>query len=183
MNLTPHWQQIQQNYAEAHAYLQWLAGAIYEQSEETVPIPAIDEVDLNPGIKLGLITSNEGKIGFSNPEVRDDYLVRYAVDLVLAAWDEPEKLIDLFDNIYSFSICIKFSGQIGVNVLLVLESEYQKDIVDRISELTRLEFLKEKPDKSREEIYDLFCDALPQFEVKLESLVEVFELILQTHKC
>ena len=180
MNFTPHWQQIRQTYPEAHASLQWASGGVYQQSEETVPIPAIDEVDLNPGIKLGYIISNEGKIGFSNPKVRDDYLVRHAVDLVLAAWDEPEKLIGLFNDIYSLSNRINFTSQIGVAVLLVLKSEYQKDIVGRITELTRLELLREKPHKSREEIYDLFCDALPQLEVKLEFLVEVFELILQT---
>ena len=181
MNFTPHWQQIRQSYPEAHASLQWAAGGIYQQSKETVPIPPVDEVDLSPGLELGFLRSDNGKVGFSDPAVRHDYLVRYAVNLVIAAWDELENFASLFYEIYRCSIRINVGSQIGVAVLLVLNSEYKKDLVGRVAEVARLETSREKRDKSREKIYEFFCDALPELDLKLESLVDVFELIFQTN--
>jgi hypothetical protein len=181
MDLTPHWKQIRGNHTNAHASLQWVATAIYKQSKETVPIPSVDEVDLNPGLEFGFLRSDDGKVGFTDPAVRHDYLVRHAVDLVLAAWDELENFASLFYEIYRCSIRVDVGSQIGVAVLLILNAEYKKDLVGRVAEVARLETSKEKQDRSREKIYDIFCDALPELDLQLESLVDVFELILQTN--
>ncbi|KAF3890186.1 MULTISPECIES: hypothetical protein [Nostocales] len=186
MNLTPHWQQIRQSSADAHAALQWVAAAIYEQSEETVPRAPIDEVDLSKALELRFLSSDDGKVSFSDPAVRHDYLVRHAVDLAIATWDELEKFANLFDEIYrrSYRVTNNIDCRIGASVLLVLNYEYKKDIVGRVVEIARLEKSREKRDRSKGKIYDIFCDALSELDLKSESLVaslvDALELILQT---
>lgn len=181
MNLTPSWQQIQENHTIIHPSLQWVAAAIYEQSKGTVPIPPTDEIDLTQGIELGFLKVDDSRVGFTDPSVRHDYLVHHAVDLVLVAWDELENFASLFDQIYRCSILVDFNTQIGVTVLLVLNFEYNKDLVSRVAELGKLKASKEKENNLREKFYDFFCDALPQLNVEIESLVDVFELIFQTN--
>lgn len=104
MDLTPHWLQIRGRYADAHAALQWVARAIYERVEETVPSPPMDEVDLTPALELGFLASDDGKIGFSDSDIRHDYLVRHAVDWALSAWDDLETFANVLLGLAKFDL-------------------------------------------------------------------------------
>ncbi|SRR5579883_478147 len=183
MNLTPHWQQIRQSYADAHVALQWVAAAIYEQSEETVPLAPIDVVDLSLALELGFLASDDGKVGFSDPAVRHDYLIRHAVDLAITTWDELEKFASLFAEIYrrSCRVTNNIDCRIGAGVLLILNYEYKKDIVGRVALVARLDNARENRDSSFWSLYDPFCDVFPELIFKFESLVDTLESILQTN--
>lgn len=180
MDLTPHWQQTRQSNADAHAALQWVAAKIHEQTEQNVSLPQSDEIDLSTALELGLRASNDGKIGFSDPEVRCEYLVRHAVDLALVAWDESENFASVFDDIYRRNIRISADCQIGVLVLLVLKHEYNKDIAGRVAEIAKLDNAREKRDNSCRSLYNTFCELIPKLDLELESLIDTLEAIFPT---
>lgn len=180
MDLTPHWQQTQQSNGDAHASLQWVAAKIYEQTEQNVSEPQSDEINLSKALELGLLASNDGKIGFSDPEVLSDYLVRHAVDLALVAWDEREKFASVFDDIYRCSIRINVSSKITGIVLLVLNYEYKKDIVGYVADIARLDNAREQRDKSFFNVYNPFYDVLLQLYFEFESLVDALEPMYKT---
>ncbi|NJM23385.1 MAG: hypothetical protein HC907_34490 [Richelia sp. SM1_7_0] len=180
MDLTPHWQQTQQSNGDAHASLQWVAAKIYEQTEQNVSEPQSDEINLSKALELGLLASNDGKIGFSDPEVLSDYLVRHAVDLALVAWDEREKFASVFDDIYRCSIRINASRKITGIVLLVLNYEYKKDIVGYVADIARLDNAREQRDRSFFNVYNPFYDVLPQLNFEFESLVDALEPMYKT---
>ncbi|MEO0936284.1 MAG: hypothetical protein AAFY21_21965, partial [Cyanobacteria bacterium J06641_2] len=179
-DLTPYWQQTRQSNADAHAALQWVAAKIYEQTEQNVSEPQSDEIDLSKALELGLLASNDGKIGISDPEVLSDYLVRHAVDLAFAAWDESENFASVFDDIYRRNIRISADCQIGVLVMLVLKHEYNKDIAGRVAEIAKLDNAREKRDNSCRSLYNTFCELLPKLDLELESLIDTLEAIFPT---
>lgn len=180
MDLTPHWQEIRQNNVEAHVALQRVAAAIYEQTEQAVAISTINEVELDKALKLGFLASDNGKVGFSNSEVRQDYLVHHAVDLALAVWDEIEDFVNVFHDIHSRNIRIDFNTKVGFVALLVLKYEYNKDIVGLVIEVFKENKTKTERCRAKGTLYDLFCEALPELDLNLESLVDVLEMISQT---
>ncbi|PAX58336.1 hypothetical protein [Brunnivagina elsteri] len=180
VDLTLYWQQIQQNHAGVHVALQWVAAVIYEQTEQTVAISEVDKVKLSEALELGFLTSEDGKVGFSKSEVRQDYLVRHAVDLALAVWNEIEDFVNVFYDIYRHNIRINFGSKVGLFVLLVLKQEYNKDIVSHVTKVFKQENTKTERCRVRGTLYELFCEALPELDLKLETLVDALELISQT---
>jgi hypothetical protein len=178
MDLTLHWQKIRRNHADAHAALQRAAAAIYERAEEPVPIPQVNEVDLSPALKLGFLTSDSGKIAFSDLEVRYDYLVRHAVDLALSAWNDLETFVSTLDEIESRSTRINVRRKIGICILLLLTYEHGKDLVGRIAEAAM-----RRNAGGRNwlfwSLYHPFCEALPDLNFEPELLVDALECVLR----
>ena len=94
---TPHWRRTRHDHAEAHATLQRVAEAIYEQYEEPIRLQA-DDPDLSAALELGFLESNDEGVAFSDVDVRRDYLARHIAPQVLEAWDDTDAFADVLED-------------------------------------------------------------------------------------
>ncbi len=177
-NLTPHWQQIQHINADAHEALRWIAKLIYEQQEEAVPICEQNADIIALALDLGYLKTTDGKVTFSDQDVRNHYLVRHIVDLALLDWDEPEKLISLFNEVYRCSLRLRECCEVGVDVLRVLACEHKKDVIDHVAKIAILTKATQEQRHSFRNLYEFFCKALPELAPEPTALADVLERIL-----
>jgi hypothetical protein len=179
MNLTPHWEQIQQTNPDAHLALQRVASAIYKQAERSIAFKTC-EADPTMALELGFLSSEGDQITFSNLEVEYDYLVRHAVVLAIADWDDLKEFTKVINEVEKVSIRTHFQREIEAGMLLVLCYEYDKNIVDRIVELIRQENSEETPKHSLWSLCSTFCNVLPKLSIEPAVLADALEIILQT---
>lgn len=171
MNLTPRWQEIQQSYPDVHVALTQIASMFYKQNTEfmaitepisTLQVDGVNGVDLSRALELGFLTNNNDKIAFSELGVLSNYLVRHAIGLALAAWDDIETFNKVFGEIESRSFLVEADHELGADVLILLAYEYKKNIVDRMAEIISQGYAeKNSPFWT---FYRPFCKVLPQFD-------------------
>ena len=178
LNLTPHWQRIRRDHAEAHSVLQRVTEAIYERTEESVRLDG-DEVGLSAALDLGLLESADDGITFSDPDVRRDYMIRHTAKLALQAWDDPSTFANFFENAQYRTLDFGSHREVTTVVLLVLAAEHSKDVVGRMGEVARLGAEGEGRNQLFWALYDPFCEALPELDVDPGKLADVLEWVFQ----
>ncbi len=128
---------MRRDHAEAHAVLQRVAKAIYEQTEEPTRLFG-DEIDPDVALELDLLDSGTDGVAFSNPDVRRDYLVRHTAELALGAWDDPVAFTNIIDDAQYRTLDFGTRREVTTVVLLVLARDHDKDVVGRMGEVARL---------------------------------------------
>lgn len=173
---TPRWRRIRHDHPEVHAVLQRAAQAVYEQSKEPVD-PETAETDLQAAAELGFLKNGSEGTSFVDPDVRRDYLIRHAASVMLPAWDEPVNFADATAEAQRRISRYAGRREAATAVLLVLAREHGKDVVGRVGELARMS--TENGGRSRIfwDLYNPFCEALPELEVEPGELAEVLEAV------
>ncbi len=177
LDLTPHWQQIRRDHAEAHTVLQRIAEAIYERTEEPVRLDA-DKADLSAALELGLLESNDG-IAFSDPDIRRDYLVQHTVELALRAWDNLDTFVNFFEDAQYRTLNFGTRREVTTVVLLVLADDHGKDVIGRMGEVARSGVEGEGRNHLFWSLYHPFCEALPELDVDPGKLVDTLESVFE----
>jgi len=158
--------------------LQWVAAAIFQAGEVVVPYSHETENYLDHVLSHAFLTKIDDKVVFLNPDIRYDYLVRYAVNLLLQSWDEFDGFCSIFYQIYQFSFQIDHAREICSSVLIILNQEYEKDVIGRIFEVV-IQETKDKRNSLFWNIFYPFCEALPNLRFESKSLADVLEKVIQ----
>jgi hypothetical protein len=178
MSFTPHWNQIQSEYPEIHIVLQRIAREIFQVGDDTVLVSQIAENNLNQAISHNFLIKSSEKMAFSNPDIRYEYLVRYAANLLLKSWNEVEEFSNVFYQIYQCGFQVENSREIGKSVLIILNHENEKDVIGRIAEVAN-QGTKGKRNSLFWKLFPSFCEALPTLKFDAKSLVDVLEKVVQ----
>jgi hypothetical protein len=175
---TPRWRRIRCDHPAVHAVLQRVAQAVYEQRKEPVD-PETAEADLQAAADLGFLKNGSEGTSFVDPDVRRDYLIRYAASVALPAWDEPVKFADAIADAQRRTSRYLSRREVATTLLLVLAREHGKDVVGRVGELARMGQTTEGTTRNRlfRDLYGPFCEALPELEVEPGKLAEVLEAV------
>jgi hypothetical protein len=169
---------MRRDHAEAHAVLQRVAKAIYEQTEEPTRLFG-DEIDPDVALELDLLDSGTDGVAFSNPDVRRDYLVRHTAELALGAWDDPVAFTNIIDDAQYRTLDFGTRREVTTVVLLVLARDHDKDVVGRMGEVARLRFGGEDRNDLFWGLYHPFCEALPELSIEPHELADALEAVFE----
>jgi hypothetical protein len=158
--------------------LQRVAGAIYEASEEPVYLDA-DEPGLSGALDLGYLERNANGISFSDPDVAHEYLAQHTVDLLLQDWDVLDRFADTFQDARYRTLSFSTRQHVVSLGLLVLANEHSKDVVGRMGEFARSYAGGEEGIQHFWDLYDTFCEALPELDVDADKLADTLESVFQ----
>ena len=175
---TPRWRRIRRVRGGAHTALQRVAQAVYEQTEEPVDVGDA-EVDLRAASALGFLERGDEGVSFSDRDVGRDYLVQHVASGALPAWDDPARFADMIAEAQRRTLRYSGRREVTTAVLLVLAHEYGKDIVGRVGEVARLAAQDGGRNSVFRDLYDPFCEALPELEVEPHNLADALEAIFE----
>ncbi|HLO87093.1 MAG TPA: hypothetical protein VK203_19105, partial [Nostocaceae cyanobacterium] len=178
INLTPNWKQIKLNHPDVHIALEYVASAIYQNQEDAILVSQEDELKLNSALAFGSLTKINNKVAFSEPNIKFEYLARYAASLALEAWDDLYRFYEIFKEIYHHSFRLSYNYEICNIVLLILNQEHQKDITSCLTEE-----LQENQEVKGSGIFWIivtpFCQVLPSLHFEPKLLAEKLEILLR----
>lgn len=177
-DLTPHWRRVQHDHGEAHAALQRVAEAIYQRTEEPVDLGDA-EADLRVALELGFLESGDEGISFSDPDVRRDYLIRHTASMALPAWDDPARFADAIVDAQHRTLRYSGRREMATVVLLVLACEHGKDVVGRVGQVARVAAEGGGRNRLFWDLYNPFCEALPELDVEPRKLAETLEVVFE----
>jgi hypothetical protein len=177
MELTPHWREIKQSHADIHTFLQWVTAKIFEQKEITIACTQEFKHELDQAIENDFLKTSNEKITFSSPEIKYDYLVRHATDLLFQKWDDGEDFFNIFNQIQRLRF-LDLGHDICASVFLVLNQEYKKDVIGRISEVA-VKRIEGETNSLFWDLFHLFCEILPNLEFESRSLADALELMIK----
>jgi len=158
--------------------LQRVAEAVYERTEEPVDVGDA-EVGLPAALQLGFLESRDEGVTFSEPDVRRDYLIRHVTGVALPAWDDPARFADALADAQRRTLGFSERREMATVVLIVLAREHGKDVVGRVGELARLAAESEGRERLFWELYDPFCEALPELEIEPRKLAKALEAVFE----
>lgn len=156
--------------------LQLVAEAVYERTEEPVDSGAA-EADLRTAAEMGFLENRGQGTSFVDPDVRQEYLIRHVASVVLPTWDEPARFADIVADAQRRTSRYAGRREVTTAVLIVLAREHGKDVVGRVGELARSAAGGGGQDRLFWDLYNPFCEALPELEVEPRKLAETLEAI------
>lgn len=178
MDTTPHWKQVQRDFADIHTALQRVATAIFQVGEVAVPCSHESENGLDQALSHAFLTKSDGQIAFVNPDIRREYLARHAANILFQAWDDPKDFCDELNQIQRCTFQVDHSHKVAAIALLVLNQEYEKDITRRISEVAA-QGIKGIKNSLFWDLFHPFCETLPNLKFEPESLADALENVIQ----
>ena len=135
MDLTTHWDHIQIECVNTHKALQLVAAEIFRAEELGVSCTLVDKSTFPQAFSNNFLIESAGKINFSNLEIRYNYLVRHAASSMLQVWDEFDRFLSVFEQINRLGFQLGYPYEICSSGLRVLNQEYEKDVINRLSEV------------------------------------------------
>lgn len=175
-NPTPRWQRIRRDHPDVHAVLQLVAEAVYERTEEPVDSGAA-EADLRTAAEMGFLENRDQGTSFVDPDVRQEYLIRHVATITLAVWEEPAGFAQAIADAQRRTSRYAGRREVTTAVLLILAREHGKDVIGRVGELARSAARGGGQDRLFWNLYNPFCEALPELEVEPRKLAETLEAV------
>jgi hypothetical protein len=177
MELTPHWREIKQSHADIHTFLQWVTAKIFEQKEITIACTQEFKYKLDQAIENDFLKTSNEKITFSSQEIKYDYLVRHATGLLFQKWDDGEDFFNIFNQMQRLRFP-DLDHDICTSVFLILNQEYKKDVIGRISEVA-IKRIEGETNSLFWDLFHLFCEILPNLEFESRSLSDALEHMIK----
>jgi hypothetical protein len=175
-NPTSRWQRIRRDHPDVHAALQLVAEAVYEQTKEPVD-PGAAEADLRAAAEVGFLENGSQGTSFVDPDVRREYLIRHVATITLPVWEEPAGFAEAIADAQRRTSRYAGRREVTTAVLLILAREHGKDIVGRVGELARSTARGRGQNRLFWNLYNPFCEALPELEVEARRLAETLEAV------
>lgn len=177
MDLTTHWDHIQIECVNTHKALQLVAAEIFRTEELGVSCTLVDKSTFPQAFSNNFLIESAGKINFSNLEIRYNYLVRHAASSMLQVWDEFDRFLSVFEQINRLGFQLGYSYEICCSVLLILNQEYDKDVINRLSEVA-IE-LENKKNSLFWNLPSIVYEILPNLKFESKSLANALKNIIQ----
>ncbi len=178
-NISGSWQSIGADLPEVHKTLQQFAKTLYTEIKDAVPVEQ-QKIEVERAITLGFLKQQEDKVAFVESALQAEYLVEYAVNQLVSAWDDIGTFLDTVDHLYRCSVLLKYDLALGTRSLYTLAKEPSTDLISRVIEVAALRSTEDVPHKNFWQLYELFCAVLPDLRPEpklLADAVEVFARI------
>ena len=182
--MSEQWNRLQSEDPEAHEVLQKVASTVFTWKDEPAPLEPL-QVDAEQVERIEFVEVEEMEVegeeipgvSFSDEGVRVEYISHHAAETIVEDWDDPQALVQAFRDVTHRTTRLDIREEVNGEVLLILESEYEKDVVGKAAEVATLESQSERHPVM--EIYHPLSEALPNLEVAPEHLAENIEPILE----
>ncbi|MBD1853311.1 hypothetical protein [Leptolyngbya sp. FACHB-711] len=175
-NIPGSWQSTSADLPEVHEILQQVAKAIYIEAKEAVPIDQ-QKIQVERAIALGFLKQQEDEVTFVESALKADYLVEYAVNELVAAWDNVDVFLKNISHLYRCSILLNYNLALGSRSICSLVHEHGKDLITRIIEVATLRSTEDISHDRFWHLYEIFCAALPDLRPEPKPLVDALEVI------
>ena len=160
--------------------LQLVTEAVYERTTEPVDSAAA-EADLRAAAKMGFVENGNQGTSFVDQDVRREYLIRHVAAITLPVWEEPAGFAEAMADAQRRTSTYAGRREVTTAVLLVLACEHGKDVVGRVGVLARSAAKQGRgQDWHFWQLYNPFCEALPDLEIEPHRLVETLEAVAET---
>jgi hypothetical protein len=170
------WQSINADMPEVHKTLQQVAKAIYLEMNVIVHVDQ-QIIQVNQLISLGFLKQQEDRVAFAELALQAEYLVEYAANQLVSAWDDIGIFLDTVDHLHRCSILLDYDLAIGAESLCILAREHGKDVVSRITEVATLRSNESVTQEQFWHLYELFCSALSKLKPEPRRLADALEVI------
>ncbi|MCA6504435.1 MAG: hypothetical protein IM585_16620 [Pseudanabaena sp. M135S2SP2A07QC] len=177
MDLTTHWDHIQIECVNTHKALQLVAAEIFRTEELGVSCTLVDKSTFPQAFSNNFLIESAGKINISNLEIRYNYLVRHAASSMLQVWDEFDRFLSVFEQINRLGFQLGYSYEICSSGLRVLNQEYEKDVINRLSEVA-IE-LENKKNSLFWNLPSIVYEILADLKFESKSLANALEHIIK----
>jgi hypothetical protein len=152
-----------------HSELEHLARLLFESGGILPDIKTLSEERVRESVAVGVVEVEGGKLAFTDADTRDEYIACYAAARASEAWDDPNRVLDLLAATRRVAIRTGTSHDLGAQVLRLLHERHNRDVLALVTDLAR------GGEASRHQFWSLyndFCHALPEIEVKASALAE-----------
>lgn len=173
------WQSISINHPEVHAVLQQVAKAIYTEIKDAVSIDQ-QKIQVEQSIALGFLKQQEDKVAFVELALQAEYLVEYAVNQLVSAWDDIGTFLDTVNHLYRCSVLLKYNLALGTRSLCTLAKEHSTDLISRVIEVATLRSTEDVSHENFWSLYELFCVGLPDLHPEPKLLADAVEVFART---
>lgn len=173
---TPRWRRIEQDLPEIHLALQYAAEAIYEQAEESVEVDGTAP-DLSAAKGFGYLVRESERISFTDLNVRQEYLSQHMATVMASEWNEPNQFDEALVEAQRRTLEYFPQREATTLILLILAYDHDRDIIGRLGELARATADGNPQNRLFWDLYNPFCEALPELEFEINDLARTLEAV------
>jgi len=158
-----------------HVVLQKISLKFYEEASNSINLEQNDELEIEEAIKLGILVQKEEELSFKNLELLNEYLTHHIVNLILDNWNNIEIILKIHRKMIKLSSKILSKISLENQVLLLLNKQNSKSLVDLLIKVYKLKSSQEK--QLFIMLYRAFCKILPKLEISVESVISLLDFI------
>ncbi|MEM9274332.1 MAG: type II toxin-antitoxin system HicB family antitoxin, partial [Cyanobacteria bacterium P01_F01_bin.143] len=159
-----------------HVVLQQIVLKFYEEASNSINLGQNDELEIEEAIKLGILVQKEEELSFQNLELLNEYLTHHIVNLILDNWNNVEVILKIHRKTITLNYKIISEVDLEHQVLLLLNKECSKNLVDLLIKASSLQKSQEMQ-YAYVNIYKSFWKILPQLKISVESVIRLLDFI------
>ena len=161
---------------DLHFVLQQVSSKIYEEALNSIKLDQNDELKIEEAIELGILVQEDENLSFQNLELLNEYLTHHIVNLISDNWHNVDIVLKIYRKTITLNHKIISKIDLEHQVLLLLNKECSKNLVDLLIKALSLQKSQEMQ-YAYVNIYKSFWEILPQLKISVESVIRLLDFM------